>query len=120
MLHKLAGKGNVAVFVRNARLAQRIAADGGHRQKRGPPAVALLQKADGVFGVLLAFDNDILQARAERDLNGDRIALVHPHQICDRAAHTAQLLLLRRLHNQAHRLVEPLVLLFHLAEQADA
>jgi len=38
----------------------------------------------------------------------------------NRPAHAAQRLALRRLHDRAHRLVEALVLLFHLVEQADA
>ena len=75
---------------------------------------------DGALRVLLTLDDDVLQARAERDLDRDSIFFIDLHQVGDRPAHAAQRLALRRLHDRAHRLVEALVLLFHLTEQADA
>ena len=75
---------------------------------------------DGALRVLLTLNDNVLQSRAERDLDRDSIFFIDLHQVGDRPAHAAQGIALARLHDRAHRLVEALVLLFHLAEQADA
>ena len=117
---KLARNADEAILPVKSLFVQRLAADGGKRQKGRTPTVALLEEADGAFGVLLAVDDDILHAGAECDLDRDGIAPIDRHQACNGTVYAAKRLLSGGLHDEFDRLVEPVVLLFHLAQHVDA
>jgi len=113
------GQPHKAVFAADV-LPQCVAPDGGHRQEGGPPAIALLQVADGGLAVLLPVYHDVLHTRAQRDLQRHRVLFLCLDQAGHRAVNAPQGLLLRRLHYQLYRVGEALVLLLHLRQQADA
>ena len=107
-----------AEFLLHAPLPQFIAPDGGEGQEGGPAAVPLFQEGDGAFGILLPVHHDVLQTGAQGDFNGQGIFAVGFHQACHRAVDAPEVIL--GLADQLDGLVEALIVLFHLRQQADA
>ena len=116
-LHQTGGKAHKAELVLHALLPQFVAADGGERQEGGASAVSLLEEVDGALGVLFPVHHDILQSRAQGDLDGQGVFTVGLHQVCHRPVDAPQAIL--RLHDNFHSLVETLVVLFHLRQHTD-
>ena len=118
--HQAGGHAYKAVFALQPPLPQLLTPDGGEGQEGGPSAVPLLQELNGALGVLLPVHHDVLHPGSQGDLNGHGVGILHLYQAGDGAMDAPQGVLLRSLHHQAHRLVEALVLLFHLRQEGNA
>ena len=118
--HQLGGDAHKAVFLVQARLPEHIAPDGAHGQERGASRVPALQEGDGLLGVGVPVHHDVLQSRAQGDLQGHGVLGVGGHKACHGAVNPGQSAPVRRLHHALHRPGEALVVLLHLRQQTDA
>ena len=117
-LHQTGGNANESELVLYPAFPQLITADGSERQERGTSAVPLLQEIDSTLGVLFPVHHDVLQSRAQSDLNSKGIFLVGLHQIGNRSVDTPQTSF--GLHHDFYCLGEAFVLLLHFRQQPDA
>ena len=113
MPHQTGGQPYKARLVLHIPQAHFRAPDSRQRQEGGTARAALFQEVDGSFGVLFPVHHDILQARAQRRLNGQRVFGTGTHQVCHRPVNMTAPRLTDQLDGLGIALIFPLHLLQH-------